>query len=945
MASRRHSADTVRQALEFLSPDIVRDDWVRIAMAIKSELDEAGFELFEEWSSRADSYDARATHSTWRSIKASGGVTIGTLFELAKAAGFKFTEGGAKRLTKADRARMEAKKRERDAAERARRQDAQRATAVVAQERWKRASPAGSSPYLDRKAVGAHGIRFEAARGSFLVPLCDVDGVLWNLQSITAAGGKYFLPDGRVSEQMHWIGSHALGTPAIVCEGYATGATLHEASGLAVAVAFNAGNLEKVACAIRARDAAAPLLIAADDDRETQERTGRNPGREGAEKAAARARGAIMLPLGLPLDGTDFNDLCAAHGRELVAELVTHTIAAAREALVSKESIPADREPAAQQADDSKDRFKVDAKGVWFRDDSKEDGPRTIWICSPLEVEAQVRDADSSSWGYLLAFDDVEGKSKRWALPARHFAGDGTEYRAMLLDLGLGISSNNRARGLLSAYIQSRRAEVFARCVERVGWHCGNSVYVLPDRTIASDEDERVILQTDERSRNPFTQGGSLEGWREDVAAYCSGNSRLLFAVSCAFAAPILRLLGVEGGGFHFRGASSSGKTTALRAAASVNGGVDYVQTWRTTANALEGIASQYCDALLPLDEMGQLDPKEVGDAAYLLANGQAKARLTRGAAMRARSRWSVLILSTGEASLQDLMAEARKVSRSGQEVRLVDVPADAGADHGMFEDLHGLADGSAFADRLALSARRQYGVAGVTFLERLVAERESAVRGLRERSTAIATAWTEGDVPGQVRRVASRFAIVAAAGELASEWEITPWERGEVEAAARRLFSSWIAQRGGAGEGEEIAIVRHVAAVLGERGEANFPLWHRAGDDHRPNAPNRWGFRKLLDRAGSAVETDAEFLAHYGDKMGPVAAENSGTEFYVLSAQFKTEVCRGFDSRHVAKVLMRRGHLLGGEKGRGDRRERLPLLGNARCYRIKGSIFNDDLL
>jgi uncharacterized protein (DUF927 family) len=73
----------------------------------------------------------------------------------------------------------------------------------------------------------------------------------------------------------------------------------------------------------------------------------------------------------------------------------------------------------------------------------------------------------------------------------------------------------------------------------------------------------------------------NLKYWRAEVASLCSGNTRLLFAVSVCFAAPMLYPIGGESGGFHFRSNSSDGKTTALRVAASVCGGADFMQRWR----------------------------------------------------------------------------------------------------------------------------------------------------------------------------------------------------------------------------------------------------------------------------------------------------------------------------------------------------------------------------
>lgn len=117
---------------------------------------------------------------------------------------------------------------------------------------------------------------------------------------------------------------------------------------------------------------------------------------------------------------------------------------------------------------------------------------------------------------------------------------------------------------------------------------------------------------------------GTVDDWRDSVSRLASGNSRLIFALSAAFASSLVKMMGEDFGGFHFRGTSSSGKTTALKMAASVWGDpATYPRLWRTTANGLEGLAALHNDGLLILDKLSQIDPKEAGEAAYLLANGQ----------------------------------------------------------------------------------------------------------------------------------------------------------------------------------------------------------------------------------------------------------------------------------------------------------------------------------
>src|SRR5262249_10783358 len=148
---------------------------------------------------------------------------------------------------------------------------------------------------------------------------------------------------------------------------------------------------------------------------------------------------------------------------------------------------------------------------------------------------------------------------------------------------------------------------------------------------------------------------------------------------------------------FTSRGLHQPAKTTALHVAGSVWGGgtvaSGYVRSWRATANGLEGVALGHCDTLLCLDELSQLAAREAGEVAYMLANGAGKSRSSRDGSARRAARWRALFLSSGEFGLADKVAEdgrGRKLA-AGQQVRIVDLSADAGAGMGMFEELHGL--------------------------------------------------------------------------------------------------------------------------------------------------------------------------------------------------------------------------------------------------------------
>jgi putative DNA primase/helicase len=584
------------------------------------------------------------------------------------------------------------------------------------------------------------------------------------------------------------------------------------------------------------------------------------------------------------------------------------------------------------------DPFTVDDRGVWFcgaDHDGKRKPPE--WLCSRLDVQALTRDQNGCGWGYLLAFADPLGHVKTWAMPARMLSADGGEYRATLLNMGLRIATTPRARTMLTQYIQTRTPAEFASCTDRIGWH--GRAFVLPKETIGDDA-ERIVFQSENAVENTFRVKGTADQWRERVGALCVGNSRLVFAVACAFAGPMLRPAGMESGGFHYRGDSSGGKTTALKLAASVYGGTSYLQRWRSTDNALEATAAAHSDCLLILDELAQIDPKTAGECAYMLANEQGKARATRTGTPRPRQAWRLLFLSAGELGLSDHMAEGMKRTRTGQEVRMADIPADAGAGLGAFENLHGMEGGSAFAKHITGQAQTVYGATGRAWLHWLTDHADTLKTGIRNASDVLAQSMIPKDCSGQVERVGARFALVGAAGEMATAAGLTGWPTGESERAAHACFNAWLAARGGIGNGEIVAMLRQVRRFLELNAEGRFAMWHRGSDDHAPKTSNRAGVRRVLNEDGEPVKTNRRLGAEYGDRMPVALGDDVSFEYFILTETFKVEVCQGFDHKTVARVLLDHGCLMP-DKGRAfDCRPRLPGIGNTWCYRIPPAIF-----
>lgn len=230
-----------------------------------------------------------------------------------------WTATPAEKLSQADRetqrARLYEIKRQRDAELAQRHAEAQ----AKAQAIWSAAIPAPADhPYLVRKGIEPHGARIHS--NNLIIPVRDIDGQLHSRQAITPDGEKWFLTGGRVADCMFILGDLEKAQTIVICEGFATGASIRQECGHTVVCSFNAGNLGAVARVIRRSRMDAKLIIAADDDIGT-------PGNTGLTKAtaAARAAGALLavpdFGASRPEGATDFNDL-ALHRPGAVAECI-----------------------------------------------------------------------------------------------------------------------------------------------------------------------------------------------------------------------------------------------------------------------------------------------------------------------------------------------------------------------------------------------------------------------------------------------------------------------------------------------------------------------------------------------------------------------------------------------------------------------------------------------
>ena len=317
---------TIISALSYV-PANDRDLWLKIGMAIKSELsDNDGLEVWSEWSQSDESYSERDARAVWRGIKPNGGVSIGTLFHYAKSNGWQ-DDGKVIKQTADQIKQRKTEHAEKAAAHQAIELAKHEAGARKATDIYSKAvKPDGIHAYLHVKGIkpdaqlrvyqGDLSINGMACAGALIVPLRDGTKNLTTLQFISESGEKRFLPDGRKQGCYSSLG----GTPdtvLLISEGYATGASLHQATGYPVAIAFDAGNLEAVGKALRDKLPGICLVFCADNDRFKE---AANTGIEKATQAAQVVSGRVAIPVFKTENNkaTDFNDLHQIEGLEAV---------------------------------------------------------------------------------------------------------------------------------------------------------------------------------------------------------------------------------------------------------------------------------------------------------------------------------------------------------------------------------------------------------------------------------------------------------------------------------------------------------------------------------------------------------------------------------------------------------------------------------------------------
>ena len=574
----------------------------------------------------------------------------------------------------------------------------------------------------------------------------------------------------------------------------------------------------------------------------------------------------------------------------------------------------------------------------------------------PFEVVSAVDTRSASEAGFLLRWKNDQGRVQEFVAPKGEISNVKSDIFSRMAKLGFGFNPPHAQH--LRTFLMKIYCPKFTQIVDKTGWSASRDgvfdAFVVPGGDVIGGDGERVIFRNSnvdvEELKLLHAPTGTLADWQDNVAAYAVGNSRMIFTISAAFSSPLLPLLKAPGGGFHFYSLSSRGKTSAIAAGASVWGDVNYpnstiIKKWKSTANSMEGMLERVSETCVFLDEATNARGRTIGDIVYMAADGEGKNRATQDVGLRKNKTFRLIFVSTGEKDLSDMIAQDSGEITGGQDVRMPSINAvcNNNEEMGVFETLHGMASPKVFAEAVVDAGKLFHGTAGRRYIEALIHEmKSSSLENVIDRVSRFSCdfrgKFVSPEADAQVGRVADRFALVAAAGEMAIHLGILPWSPGTAVDGVGRVFKDWVAERGGDGSREDINLIKALREFLMRHGLRRFDSLRRietasgggqdgTADDFVSNVTDRVGFREQV----SANNNEAIFY----DYVIPAVTWDS-----FVRDDLKATSMTG---TNAAKTIRDAGFLKVGSRGMTVKRT-LPTVGKqVRCYTILHTIMKDD--
>lgn len=465
------------------------------------------------------------------------------------------------------------------------------------------------------------------------------------------------------------------------------------------------------------------------------------------------------------------------------------------------------------------------------------------FVCSPIVFEAISRSECNDNYGRLIRFLNVDNGLWIYICVSLRLAKNSyIDLITLLNDLGARIKTKVKNRNMFIDYIEWDIPKRKVISVTKTGWLDESFSFVLPNNVIPKGMD--IYLQHGSVYDNNLKQKGTLDEWINGVAKYCGNNIIMMACLGVSFAAPLLKILNEESGGINWVGDSSKGKTTTLDVGRSIWGSVELKSTWLATSNGIEASASMCNDMCLFLDEIGQANPKNIGDIIYLLGNGKGKSRMTEDIVARPTLKWRTTLLSTGEKTISTHMKSAEIDQKMGQLARFLDIPCTS-MEYGIFDYIHGFENAHKFSDFLKNQTYKYYGSASIKFINELIKiDNDKIIK----RYTDIKELFFNISETSLFGRVSKKFALYALSLELAIYFKILPFEKGYGIECMKLVFELW--KKGNLdnnqGDSEILCILNKVNDYICKYGDSRFDLKNKT--DNNKIISNRSGWYINID-------------------------------------------------------------------------------------------------
>jgi|GEM_PF-5643618 len=537
-------------------------------------------------------------------------------------------------------------------------------------------------------------------------------------------------------------------------------------------------------------------------------------------------------------------------------------------------------------------------------------------VCSLLFMVALGFNSELKTWAVRIVFLDHFDEIVVLDLPALMLQKH-AELVRLLLDKGLRlfIKGGKELGEYLTSLNPHKRMEVFQRqglVQDSEGYY-----YFICGEEVLDDEDGKIMYLPSNRLglHIPKASSGTLDEWKEYVAAPCIRSPLLVFILSLMFVPVIAKALRRSSFAVAFYGNSSWGKTTGIQVGASTVGpGGDPSKNQPSCINSClhthnhMTILAQACDSQpMLLDELGTMDRKAVGRLVYTLTSGQEKGRATSTGGSQGIPTWFTIPVLTSETPFLAFVKESEGSVRNGQMARVLDIPVEKDA---MMVPADNKMSQAEMSDYLKLMSQTYYGTAFKEFalnFVRWASPRNGWLHDVNQAHSEVVQHYRAQVDKEHEKRAAEHFATVHYAGKLAVNFGVLPFGEDTIAESVQFAFNAWKDALGGKDElDHEVDRLRQFIS----QNQGNF------GNPAAPRRPN--------------TNTGFKFT------------ENGAEYFAIERCKFEEIVTTALSHQRLLQRLDEQGLLYKPEVGRLYGRRMVAGMGKLKLYFINQAILSD---